>query len=48
MHDFNNEYMLINDYHTLNRLFQIKRIDDFMGRLFESGIGMFVFSDYTK
>ena len=48
MQDFNNEYMLINDYHTLNRLFQIKRSDDHMERLFESGLGMFMFSDYTK
>ena len=41
MHDFNNEYMLINDYMTLMRLFQMKKI-------FEVDPEMFMFTDYIK
>ena len=48
MHDFNNEYMLINDYQTLNKLFQMKIIDDPMAKLFEFGPEMVLLSDYTK
>ena len=48
MHDFNNEYMLINDYLTLMRLFQMKKTNEPMARLFESGPEMFMLSDYTK
>ena len=48
VHDFNNEYMLINDYQTLNKLFQMKRIDDPTAKLFNFGPEMFMFSDYTK
>ena len=48
MQDFNNEYMLINDYLTLMRLFQMKKTNDPMARLFESGPEMFMLSDYIK
>ena len=48
MHDFNNEYMLINDYLTLMKLFQMKKTNEPMARLFESGPEMFMLSDYIK
>ncbi len=48
MDDFNNEYMLINDYLTLCRLFQMKKINEPMARLFEFGPEMFMLSDYIK
>ena len=48
MHDFNNEYMLINDYMTLMRLFQMKKINEPMPRLFEIGPEMFMLADYIK
>lgn len=48
IHGFNNEYMLINDYRTLNRLFQMKKIEDPMARLHGFGPEMVILSDYTK
>ena len=48
MHNFNNEYMLINDYQTLYKLYQMKKIDDPMARLFAIGAEMFPVSNYTK
>ena len=48
VHDFNNEYMLINDYQTLYRLFQMKKTNDPMPKLFEFGPEMFMLSDYIK
>ena len=48
IHGFNNEYMLINDYQTLNKLFQMKKIEDPMARLNAFGPEMVILSDYPR